>query len=194
MIARLEGTMHRLQSSDDAIVDVQGVGYAVCLAPNAWESLKDGEKATIWISTYVREDRLELYGFIDNNTKTLFELLIAQAGIGPKMGLELCAVPRHLLCEAVQNDNHQLLNTVKGIGKKKAEKLIVELRSVLEKHPEIFGTGTTTASATTQYDEDVMSALTSLGYDTSTILNVLKDLPEDLATTEDRVTAALRAL
>ncbi len=193
MIARLRGTIQRLPTGN-ALVDVRGVGYMVSTPISTWENLTDGDDCTLWISTYVREDRLDLYGFLDQGSCTLFELLIAQSGIGPKMGLELCAVPRDLLLQAVDKNDPDLLSTVKGIGKKKAEKLLVELRTVVEKQPIIFGTSTGKPSASKQYDEDAISALTSLGYDTPTILQVLRELPKDLGTTEERVTEALRSL
>ena len=193
MIARLRGTIQRL-STGNAIVDVRGVGYMVSTPINTWENITDGDDCTLWISTYVREDRLELYGFVDQGSCTLFELLIAQSGIGPKMGLELCAVPRDLLLQAVDKNDPGLLSTVKGIGKKKAEKLLVELRTVVEKQPIIFGTNTGKTASSKQYDEDAISALTCLGYDTPTILQVLRELPKDLGTTEERVTEALRSL
>ena len=194
MIARLRGTIERLDPGN-AIVDVSGVGYRVVLPITDWDVLLDATEHHLYISTYVREDRLELYGFLEPGSCTLFELLIAQSGIGPRMGLELCAVPRDLLGHAADQSDHKLLMTVKGVGKKMAEKLLVELRTMIEKQPTIFGASTDGDSgATPTIDQDAIAALSSLGYETSTILQVLKELPEDLASTEERVTAALRSL
>ncbi|MDD5469363.1 MAG: Holliday junction ATP-dependent DNA helicase RuvA [Candidatus Peribacteraceae bacterium] len=195
MITRLQGIIERL-SATEALVDVHGVGYGVSVPVDTWEHVKDGNEGTLWICTYVREDRLELYGFAERVTLTLFELLIAQSGIGPRVGLELCAVPRELLLRAVQEDDADLLSSsVKGIGKKRAEKLLVELKSLMEKQPELFrGSGSPHAGMAHQFDQDTIAALAGLGYDTQTILRVLKELPAEISSTEERVTAALRAL
>ena len=193
MIARLRGSIERL-SPGEAIVDAGGVGYAVSLPIDVWETLPENAEQTLWIYTYVREDRFDLYGFHDIPSRTLFVQLIGQSGIGPKTALELCAVPRALLLQAIDQQDAGILTNVKGVGKKTAEKLLVELKSVCEKHPEIFQQADGTSIATESVDQDAISALSSLGYDTPTILQVLKDLPADLGTTEERVTAALRSL
>lgn len=195
MIAKLKGTIERL-SPTEAIVDVHGIGYGVTVPVDTWEYIKEGVEGTLWISTYVREDRFELYGFAEQVTRILFEVLIAQSGIGPKMGLELCAIPRELLLHAVQeNDADLLSSSVKGVGKKRAEKLLIELKSLIERKPELFASaGTLGATTSEQFDQDTIAALTNLGYDTSTILRVLRGLPADISSTEERITAALRAL
>jgi Holliday junction DNA helicase RuvA len=191
MITRLTGSIHRL-SPTEALVDVHGVGYKVSVPVDTWDTLPGESEGTLWTSTYVREDRLDLYGFRDRNTLMLFEELIAQQGIGPKVGLELCAMPRELLSRAVSENDAALLCTVKGIGKKRAEKLLLELRSLAEKSPNLLAAdGVKTGD---KFDHDAVAALAALGYDTPTILTVLQKLPKSLETTEERVTAALRSL
>ncbi len=193
MIAHLRGSIHRLDPGE-ITVDVQGVGYRVTVPIDAWDLLKEGSIQMVWISTYIREDRLDLFGFPDRAGRTLFEELIKKQGIGPRLALELCAVPRSMLLTAIHTQDESILTSVKGIGKKTAEKLLIELRSLVEKHPDIFGENGPDLPRASQYDQDAVSALTSLGYDTPTILQVLKDLPADVATTEERVAAALRSL
>lgn len=193
MIARLKGIIDR-SAPGEAVIDVEGVGYAVSLPMDVWDTLPNGSKCTLWIATYVREDRFDLFGFMDKPSRTLFTVLLSQSGIGPKTALEMCAVPRELLLQAINQQDAGILTTVKGIGKKTAEKLLVELKSVVEKHPEIFDRVDGKTANTNAYDQDAVSALNSLGYDTPSILQILKDLPEDLTTTEERVTAALRSL
>ncbi len=175
-------------------MDVNGVGYGVRLPVSAWAALPDGDVATVWISTYVREDRLDLFGFADSPTRTLFEELIERPGIGPRTALEICAVPRSLLSRAIAEQDAGLLTSVKGIGKKTAEKLIVELKEVAEKHPDVFEFVSARHDTPARFDRDAIAALTQLGYSTSEVLKVLETLPSELATTEDRVTAALRSL
>lgn len=191
MIAHLRGTAHKMIPGE-AMIDVQGVGYLVRMPLDAWETLTEGSTHALWISTYIREDRMDLFGFLDNAGRRLFEELIAKPGIGPKLGLELCAVPRSLLLQAIAEEDPGMLQTIKGIGKKTAEKLLLELKSLVESNPEMFGPAATAAGG--QYDRDAVAALSTLGYDNASIMQVLKDLPLDLKTTEERVTAALRSL
>ncbi len=174
-------------------MDVQGVGYRVCVPLDVWEKLPEFAPASLWISSYIREDRFDLYGFLDRAGQVLFESLIRLSGIGPKLGLELCAVPKALLLRAVQEQDAGLLKNVKGVGKKTAEKLLVELKSLLEKSPGLLGTPDV-SELPHEFDQDAIAALTSLGYDSPAAVDALKRLPPDLKSTEERVAAALRSL
>lgn len=191
MIAHLRGLVTKANPGEITI-DVSGVGYRATMPLNAWDALPDGASALVHITTYVREDRLDLFGFIDVRTKQLFESLIELNGVGPRMGLELCAVPRSMLLQAVQGNDASILSSVKGIGRKTAEKLLLELKSLAEKHPHIFEVASGTIGA--RYDQDAVAALSNLGFQTGDILRALEHLPKELETTEERVTAALRSL
>ena len=193
MIAHLRGTVHRLDPPE-VTVDVAGVGYLVRVPLDVWENLQEATPAMLWISTYVREDRFDLFGFPDRAGRTIFEELINIPGVGPKLGLELCAVPRGMLLQAIQEENVSILTSIKGIGKKTAEKLLLELKSLLERKPGIFGTVQPGEHTRSEFDQDAISALSTLGYDTPRIIRALKELPNDLKSTEDRVAAALRSL
>ncbi|MBT5236955.1 Holliday junction branch migration protein RuvA [Candidatus Peregrinibacteria bacterium] len=193
MIAHLKGTIHRL-NPEEVTIDVNGVGYRVYVPINVWDELKEGSEALVFIYTHIREDRLDLFGFLEDSERVLFERFIGMNGIGPKLALELSAVPKSLLMQAVGSQEPKLLTTVKGIGKKTAEKLLLDLKSLAESQPEIFGTSVSSATKNSTFDNDAVEALKTLGYDTGTIMNVLKDLSEDLTTTEERITAALRSL
>ncbi len=194
MIIHLRGTVHKMRQ-ELLSMDVGGVGYKVSVPINVWNALKEGEETTLHISTYVREDRLDLFGFPDENGRLLFERFIGMSGIGPKHALELCAVPRSLLMQAIGSQEPTLLRGIKGIGAKTAEKLLVDLKSLALKQPEIFGSTNDALRMTHyEYDQDAVDALKTLGYDTGTILHTLKDLPKDLETTEERIEAAIRSL
>ncbi|MDA1292473.1 MAG: Holliday junction branch migration protein RuvA [bacterium] len=194
MISHLRGTIHR-HKPEKITVDVNGVGYGVSVPMNVWDELTNGKEATLHILTYVREDRLDLFGFLDVNGRTLFERFIAMNGIGPKHALELCAVPKSLLMQAIGSQEPKLLTSVKGIGKKTAEKLLLDLKALAEKQPEIFGVIDHKSPIASQtYDQDVIDALKNLGYDTGAIITVLKDLPAELKTSEEKVAAALRSM
>ena len=177
----------------DVTVDVAGVGYRVQVPLDVWDELQEAQPRMLWISTYVREDRFDLFGFADRDGQILFEELIKLSGIGPKLGLELCAVPRVMIKQAMDEQNVALLTSIKGVGKKTAEKLLLELRSLEERKPQILMIKGMSA-ARGQFDQDAISALTALGYDSATVIQALKDLSPDVKTTEDRVAAALRSL
>jgi len=193
MIAHLRGTVHKLKP-ELVTVDVGGVGYRVAVPLPVWEEIAEGKETTLFIYTYVREDRLDLFGFADEAGRTLFERFLNMDGVGPRHALELSSVPRSLLMQAIGADDPTLLTGIKGIGKKTAEKLLVDLRSLAERDPHIFGPDHRSQITNHQYDQDAIEALKNLGYDTSTIMRALKDLPTGLASTEQRITAALRSL
>ena len=191
MIAHLRGIISK-GVPGEATVDVQGVGYRVHMPLNDWDSVLESANVRLFISTYVREDRFDLFGFLEERTRTLFERFIELNGIGPRMGLELCAVPRAVLSRAVQQNDPALLVAIKGIGRKTAEKLLVELKSLAERAPSILLGGEQITGA--RYDPDAIAALTQLGFAPQDIMHSLETLPKELATTEERVAAALRTL
>lgn len=194
MIATLKGTAHRVKP-EELTVEVAGVGYRVFVPITVWDSIKDDSETFLFIYTYIREERLDLFGFTSINDRTLFERFIGMSGIGPRHALELMAVPKSLLMQAIGSQEPKLLTTVKGIGRKTAEKLLVDLKSLAEKQPDIFGVRDSELGARdVNTDQDVIDALKNLGYDTATIMHTLSSLPDDAKTTEQRVAAALRAL
>ncbi len=194
MLYSLTGTVHKLAIPQVAL-DVGGVGYLVTVTHPVWDEIAEGGTATLILYTYVREDRFDLFGFRTKEDRAIFSELLNLSGIGPKTALELCSIPRNILLLAAKNDDVGSLTKVKGVGRKTAEKLLVDLKQLIEKHPE--WTTTTpghTHHAGAAYDDDAIAALATLGYDRSTIVEALQKLPKDLKKTEERVTAALRSL
>jgi Holliday junction DNA helicase RuvA len=192
MIYALTGIVHKLVVPT-LTVDVSGVHYLVTVPYPLWDSLTEGEKTTITIYTHVREERLDLFGCANAKERELFAQLLTLSGVGPKMALELCSVPRTLFAQAILHDDVSVLTAVKGIGKKTAEKLLVDLKSLFEKHPD-WTSETANIDKPAPFDADAVAALTSLGYDHPSILDALKNIPHSLKRTEDRVAAALRSL
>ncbi len=192
MIAHLRGAIHRLDPGD-VTVDVAGVGYRVSVPLDVWEKLEEGQTKMLWISSYIREDRFDLFGFLDRAGRTLFEEFLKLDGVGPKMALELSNVPRGFLLQAAEKNDPRLLTSIKGVGKKTGEKLLVELRSLAEKKLHLFDAPGETGGRG-DFDQDAIAALTALGYDSQTAVHALKELPRDLKSTEERVAAALRSL
>lgn len=194
MLYSLTGTVRRL-TIPQAVLDVNGVGYLVSVPHPVWQKLEDGSRPTLTIYTYVREDRLDLYGFLRPEERSLFTELLNISGIGPKLALELCSIPMQVLIRAVQRSDSATLTSIKGIGKKTAEKLLVDLKSLLEKHPEWASAHTSAGDKSlAAFDSDAIAALTSLGYDQNTVLDALKRIPARVQKTEERVAAALRSL
>src|SRR5437868_4357767 len=104
MIAHLRGTVHKLDPGE-VTVDVGGVGYRVMVPPDVWDALEEAQPSMLWISPYIREDRFDLFGFIDRAGRTIFDEFLKLTGVGPKMAIELSSVPRSLLRQAAEEQN-----------------------------------------------------------------------------------------
>ena len=128
MIASVRGRVLSL-GLDHAVIEVGGVGMAVHATPGTLSGLRRGEEALLWTSLVVREDSLTLYGFADVEARELFELLQTASGVGPRLALAALAVLQpDQLCRALADGDVATLTRVPGIGKKSAERLVLELR------------------------------------------------------------------
>src|SRR5271170_7238359 len=133
MIAYLRGTL--LEKHPNAvIVDVQGVGYEVTIPVSAFSSLPEkGQPVGLYIHTHVREDSLSLFGFITASDKALFEKLITVSGIGPKLAITtLSGLTAADLVNAIRSGAIEQLVRIPGVGKKTAERMVLELRDKLD--------------------------------------------------------------
>lgn len=128
MIAHVRGLVHHVALSS-AVLDVAGMGYDVICTPGTLARLRTGEEATLATSFVVREDSMTLFGFLDADEKTCFELLQTASGVGPKLALAVLAVHSpESLRRAVHSDDVKALTKVPGVGQKGAQKIIIELR------------------------------------------------------------------
>lgn len=187
MIGSLSGTVRQKELSF-LIIDVGGIGYKVSTTTDTTLEAIVGEPLFLWTHLAVRENALDLYGFIDRDTLSLFELLITISGIGPKTALGILNVASpEMLRQAVATEDTSYLTKVSGIGKKNAEKIVLELKDKLV-------TTSADMDRSMQGAGDVMEALISLGYSERDIRDVLKKLPKDLSTTSDKVKGALKLL
>ena len=161
MIGRLVGRLAS-KATDHVIVDVAGVGYLVQIPLSTFYELPDAESPTsLWIHTYVREDALALYGFLTERERSLFLMLIGVAGIGPRVALTvLSGIPPAELVEALRDSDVRRLMAVPGVGKKTAERMVLELA---EKASKFVGEPGGPRPAAVS-PEDVVSALVNLGY------------------------------
>lgn len=163
MIAHLSGTLLSKQPNQ-VIVDVNGVGYEVHVPLSTFYEVGEiGSPVQLRIYTHVREDTIALFGFKSAKEKLMFEQVTSISGIGPKLGITiLSGMPVDELVAAIRQSNLARLTSIPGIGKKTAERLVVELRDKLAK---TAPTGEQTAvQSVSQPQEDVISALVNLGY------------------------------
>jgi len=165
MIAHLRGKL-LAKHPNQAIVDTGGVGYDVTISVPTFSDLPGiGGEVTLHIHTHVREDAIALYGFLRSAEKILFEKLITVSGIGPKLAITiLSGMPADEMVNAIRGSDIARLTRIPGIGKKTAERMVLELRDKLpvQKHGEIAA-----VPALSSVDEDVLSALVNLGYQRS---------------------------
>jgi holliday junction DNA helicase RuvA len=162
MIAHLRGRL-LAKHPNQVVVDTAGVGYEVAISVPTFSHLPAvGSEVALHIYTHVREDVIALYGFLRRAEKQLFEKLIAVNGIGPKLAITvLSGMPADELTGAIRGNDLARLTRIPGIGKKTAERLVLELRDKLP-FPE---TGEVAIPAAgTPAEEDVLSALVNLGY------------------------------
>ncbi|GMR21989.1 MAG: Holliday junction branch migration protein RuvA [Acidobacteriota bacterium] len=165
MIAYLEGRLNE-KTPDHVVVLVGGVGYKVLIPVSTYYELPgEGESVALQVHTHVREDTLALYGFFSAKEKLLFHRLIGVAGVGPSLALKVMSgLEPQVLIDSIRRGDRQRLNAIPGVGKKTAERLILELR---DKMPELAAsedpTRGTSDPARTLAD-DLVSALLNLGF------------------------------
>jgi Holliday junction DNA helicase RuvA len=162
MIALLRGTLIE-KHPNQAILDVGGVGYDVTVPISTFSKLPEaGGETTLRIHTHVREDTLALYGFLTQDERNLFEKLIGVSGIGPGLAVKvLSGMPASDLLNAIRRNELDRLVRIPGVGKKTAERMVLELRDKLPAPTGEDGVGS--KPSLSQLDEDVLSALLNLG-------------------------------
>jgi holliday junction DNA helicase RuvA len=162
MIAHLRGKL-LAKHPNQAIVETGGVGYDVTISVPTFSDLPGiGGEVTLHIHTHVREDLIALYGFLRPAEKRLFEKLITVSGIGPKLAITiLSGMAADEMVSAIRGNDIARLTRIPGIGKKTAERMVLELRDKLPAEGVAESRVTPAMSA---LEEDVLSALTNLGY------------------------------
>jgi Holliday junction DNA helicase RuvA len=162
MIAHLRGTL-LAKHPNQAIVEAHGVGYDVAISvPTFSEMPAAGSEVALHIHTHVREDALSLYGFLRLEEKHLFEKLLTVSGIGPKLAITiLSGMPAAEMVAAIRGGDVARLTRIPGIGKKTADRMVLELRDKLPAAP---GAARVSAVEASPVEEDVISALVNLGY------------------------------
>ena len=183
MIAMIRGEI-AARGSDHVVVDVRGVGYKVFVPRHPASDI-----VTLHTHQVVREDAHQLYGFETREELALFEMLIGVSGVGPRSALSLLSVSRPAaVAAAIASGDVAALSKAPGVGKKTAERLIVDLKSKVSRG------GIEREPTGAPIDDEAASALQALGYTAAEALAALRNAPAvGKATTEERVTAALRS-
>lgn len=190
MISRLTGSIVHVDPKY-IILDVSGVGYKVFITADIMSKIgKNEENTTLWTYMAVRENAMDLYGFLTLAELNFFELLITISGIGPKTAMGILNVASvHSIETAIQTGDTSHLTKVSGIGKKVAEKIVMELKDKVS-----TVTHTPESKTAMKNDADALEALKSLGYSQNEARDALKELPKSITKTGEKVKEALKLL
>jgi Holliday junction DNA helicase RuvA len=204
MIGLLRGPVVLRTGECEVIVDVAGVGYRVTVTPSAAATLAAGgpdKESTLYIHTHVREDAIVLYGFVHDDERRCFEVLIGSHGVGPALALAIMAMlSPAALSTAVLEDDLDTLCTVPGVGRKTAARLLIELKSRLDL-PDLsldpasaaLADADPMARASRTSRAEARAALSELGYGADEIRGALDGLRDDVGV-EEMLRLALREL
>ncbi len=197
MIAYLKGTLVEIRETA-AVLEIAGIGYRVFVTARDASRLRVGETVQLHTFLHVREDAMQLFGFCDREDLGVFRLLLGVNGIGPKAALGILSVfGANDLRFAVLADDVKLLASAPGIGKKTAQKLILELRdklSLQEAFAERANVAAAASPAQTDSGQEAVQALVALGYSASDALREVRAVDAKGMETEDLLRAALRQL
>jgi holliday junction DNA helicase RuvA len=189
MIARLRGTVLE-KDQDGLVIDIGGVGYAVVVATSDHGSAVVGEEMHLYIYENIREDAHDLYGFSNLPSKRFFQQLLSINGVGPKvaMGIMSAAILPQLQ-QAIASGDADVFKGVAGVGKKTAERIMVELKGKVE------ATGLSTpAGPLASGGDPAYQALIALGYTATQAAEAVSHVPADITGEQARVKAALKQL
>ncbi len=187
MIARIEGII-KFKGMQFVVIDTGGVGYKIFISAETLRKIpKLEERIALWTHTHLREDTIELYGFLSYAELEFFRQLIQISGIGPKSALGVLAVgPIDNLKKAIAAGETAYLTKVSGIGRKLAEKIVVELRDKLA------SIGIDTESGTFTAEGEALDALRGLGYSLQESRVALQKVSKDKKSTEEMIKEALK--
>jgi Holliday junction DNA helicase RuvA len=187
MIGKLKGTVDYF-GVGYLVIDVNGVGYKVSCNEITIGKASSSETIELFIYTHVKEDQLDLIGFETQDELELFELLISVSGIGPKAALNILNIASpDVVKTAIVNRDPTILTQVSGIGKKIAERVILELQNKVKNFSAVV-------QQTAQGDQDVIEALVSMGYNISEAREAAKNVQDQSTDVSERIKLALRSM
>lgn len=186
MIQKLVGTIAYV-GARSVVVDVGGVGYEVNLSDSGLAIAQVGMEASYWTYLAVRENAMELFGFATRQELEFFEMLLDVSGIGPRGALGIVSLASiETLKKAIANQDTSYLTKVSGIGKKTAQKIVVELADKLALH--------SSDDSDLQTESETLEALQALGYSLQQAREALQQVPADIVGTNDRLKHALQVI
>ena len=196
MFYHLEGVVSDIDINL-AVIDCGGVGYAVNTTANTLSRLKVKEKAKIYISEYIKEDCVDLYGFATLSEKRCFEMLLTVSGIGPKAAQAILSTSTpEALAMAIMTGDEKAITVAQGVGKKIAQRVILELKDKVSKEANVVASEMPAVFTPADGDSrsDAVAALMVLGYSAPEINGVLRRMDVTGMTTEQIVKIALKNL
>lgn len=183
MIGSIRGSV-LVVNPTSLLVEVSGVGYKIMVAPSVLSSMKVDDPIFLFIHDHIREDVHDLYGFLSSQDLSLFQQLLNVSGVGPKSAMTIMAVgTADTVRRAIMAGDLETLTSVPGVGKKTAQKIVLELKGQLVE-----------ISGLSEEDREVTQALQSLGYTAALAREAIKILPATTVGTSDRVREALKLL
>lgn len=187
MIASIKGKIEYIRDNY-VVVEVSAIGYKVQSTAYTLGKISGSEEVSFFVHTYVREDTLALYGFLTLEELEMFELLISISGIGPKAALGILSIASpQTIKTAILNEDSSILTKVSGIGKKTAERVILELQNKVSE----ISSGEKDEALT---DSDSIEALMTMGYSVSEARDALKSVPKEVKDIGQRIKLALKSL
>ena len=200
MLYHVEGTVTDIEANL-VVVDCHGVGFALNASLNTIAAVRVGEQSKLYIYESVREDAFDLFGFASKEEKRCFEMLIAISGVGPKAAISILSTNTPTsLALAVLNDDIKALSNAPGIGKKIAQRIILELKDKISKEAGGLDLGAAVSApaaapaADNPARQDAIAALAVLGYSMPEINRAIQSIPIDGLSTEQIVKAVLRQM
>lgn len=187
MIGHLSGSVVKV-GSGHVILSCNGIGYKVAATRATLLPLREGSEVALWTHLAVREDVLDLYGFGDEEEQRFFEMLLSVSGIGPKSALAIVDIASvETLRSAISTGRSEYLTKVSGIGKKTAEKIVLELRDKV-------GAAAEREGASLKGDEEALEAMKALGYSASEARDALRKVPKEIESSSERLREALKIM
>jgi len=194
MYAYLQGKFTE-KTTAQVTIDVNGVGYEVNISLNTWSQIQHAEQGKLFVHLQVKEDGHTLFGFFDKAEKEMFLMLVGVSGIGAATArMMLSSLKPAEVSRAIVQGNAPLLESVKGIGKKTAERLVLELRDKLSKQPV---SGAISTAAGNSLEQDALNALTALGISRQQAEHAVQKIilaEPALSNLEDVIKKALKAI
>lgn len=189
MIGLVKGTVE-IKDSPHIVVDVNGIGYRILVSNNIFSKLVVGEKTKLYTHTHVREDALDLYGFPTIEELKLFESLIGVSGVGPKTAISVFSIGgKDEIAQAIIKGDVSFFTEVPRLGKKNAQKIIIELKNKLGSLEDLDLSG-----SDLEENREVIAVLKNLGFTPQEAKEALKNIGEKDLSIEEKVRIALKHL